>query len=86
MSTMTASEVRYIAARLGFSHAEFCVEQAESQGDATEARAELNRISNGECDAEAAAARRGSYPEAAASPAAMAAELRAYAADLGGEG
>jgi len=33
-----------------------------------------------ECDAEAAAARRGSYPEAAASPAAMAAELRAYAA------
>jgi len=35
---ITAADVREIFATSGFSHAEFCVEQAESQGDASEAR------------------------------------------------
>lgn len=46
MATLTAADVREIAATSGFEHAEFCVEQAESQGDASEARAELTRIFN----------------------------------------
>ena len=45
-TTLTAADVREIAKTVSFEHAEFCVEQAESQGDASEARAELNRIFN----------------------------------------
>ena len=45
-AALTAADVREIAATVGFQHAEYCVEQAESQGDASEARAELNRLFN----------------------------------------
>ena len=43
---MTAADVREIVEPVGFGHAELCLERAESQGDANEARTELNRMFN----------------------------------------